>query len=122
MASRKPTKTSTRSRRAAPLRKSPAVKQAAVALEDQPHAPQKPEQAPIDASMLELINRSDETERLVHELAKRLLPITRKSDQEPGALGSLATDIPLVDAINARADHIGTINLQLLDLLDRLAT
>lgn len=123
MATRKNSRTSSSRRRSTPLRKSPPVKHAPIdEREEEPApAPQKPELSPIDASMLLLIERSEETERLVYELTNRLVPILRKSEGETGAHGSTSTDIPLVDALMGRANHAGTINSHLLDLLDRLA-
>jgi hypothetical protein len=83
-----------------------------------------PAPSPVEAAMLDLINVSEETEKLVHELGVRLAPVMRDGTGDVGVLGRVADshNVPLVDALHQRASQITGINGVLLDLLDRLAT
>lgn len=84
---------------------------------------QAPPPSPGEAAMLDVINASQETEKLMHELALRLAPVLKESGGEVGVLGrASAGSIPLVNAMDAHVNHLILINGQLLDLLDRLAT
>lgn len=84
-----------------------------------------PAASPVEAAMLDVINVSEETEKLVHELGVRLAPVLKQNSGDVvtlGRIGSQDTSVPLVDTLRERAGHITAINGVLLDLLDRLAT
>lgn len=83
----------------------------------------KPEPSPVETAMFDVINASEQTEKLLHELGVRLAPVLKESKGDVSALGRV-TDVsaPLVDSMRQHVGHITLINGKLLDLLDRLAT
>jgi hypothetical protein len=84
-----------------------------------------PPPSPVEAAMIDVINVSEETEKLVHELGMRLAPVLKEGNGDVHTLGRVngeGASIPLVDALRQRASQITAINGRLLDLLDRLAT